>query len=185
MPQDKSWSGWQGPVVVGNHKYRFAPGPKKCDGTTLWPVSVAMATELALNPVQRSCVDVGCGYGLIGMVTGGTLIEHDSVVIPVLRKTLTLNDSDCELIEQDWREVSGAWDCIYGSEVAYDSYKGLVGFIDCCWTRKGDCLFGMSLARRMGAQFERELTERKIAFVYETKQFGELQYGLWRLNGGR
>lgn len=175
---------WSGPVVVnGKGEFTFPALPEKPrDGMRVWSVSVALANYVASLKLTGMSVELGAGCGLVGMVTGGTLVEADAETANRTWDTLQLNNSRCTLINDSWASVNGRWDNIFATEVIYQPYnpESLVECIDRCWTREGVCLIANS-SEGCRHRFEDALHAHNIPHVRSVESFSGFQYFRWRL----
>jgi 16S rRNA (guanine1207-N2)-methyltransferase len=113
-----TWYTWQ--ASVGGRSYGIASRP----GVFSWQ-EVDPATRLLLEQLDagapRRIVDVGCGYGIIGMVLASrwpgaevTLVDVDALACDCARETLRLNGvQNAQVVQGDLlRELPGAYDLI-------------------------------------------------------------------------
>lgn len=175
---------WVGPVVVnGKGEFAFPELPEKPrDGMRVWSVSVALANYVAGLKLTGTSVELGAGCGLVGMVTGGTLVEADEETANRTWDTLQLNSSPCTLITDSWANVNGLWDNVFASEVLYPAYdpESLVACIDRCWTRAGVCLVA-NASDGWRNRFEDALHAHNLPHVRSVETFNGFQYFRWRI----
>lgn len=175
---------WTEPVIIGGHGYHFSPSSVRRNGTQLWTVSIGLAEYVAGLEIQGSSVELGCGQGLVGMITGATLIDSDPVTIANTRETLRLNGKQCRIIEASWENINEPFDNVFGSEILYRMYKPetVAEFLDRCWTGKGACLLVVSRPSDVPL-FEQRARELGFTYVREAVSYRGFEYTLIRVNG--
>ena len=148
----------------------------------VWSVAVALANHVAGLKLNGTSVELGAGCGLVGMVTGGTLVEMDEATAERAWLTLQMNKSPSTLIQASWKDINGLWDNVFASEILYPGYdsQSLVECIDRCWTRAGVCLIANASAG-WRQPFEEALDKRRMPHFRVDEEFAGFTYSLWSI----
>eukprot|EP00828_Plagiopyla_frontata_P031647 TRINITY_DN41479_c0_g1_i1.p2 TRINITY_DN41479_c0_g1~~TRINITY_DN41479_c0_g1_i1.p2 ORF type:complete len:194 (+),score=70.58 TRINITY_DN41479_c0_g1_i1:281-862(+) len=98
----------------------------------VWPASVLLARHILRNAdllAGRTCLDVGCGLGLTGIVASSVgaqvaAFDYEWPAVRFARHNAALNGVDQPLwMLMDWRRPAlkqGAFDFIWGGDVLYE-----------------------------------------------------------------
>lgn len=118
-------------------------------GLQLWPCGAVLARNLARrNLAGFTLLEIGAGLGVASIMAyraGAkvTSVDSNPAVAERLRQHAWRNRAELEIVCADWKDVSGQFDFVIGSDVVYRpeliaSAKELVSRV---WTRKGSVIW--------------------------------------------
>lgn len=176
---------WIGPIIVDNKEYHTINPEIVRDGNRVWSISVALAQYLSELNILGSSIELGCGCGcgLVGMVTGSTLLDKDLETLKLTSEILKLNNYDNRLINSSWVDVNESFDNIFGSEILYPAYEpsSIADFIGRNWTKKGKVILAASRSQ-FASLFETRLIEIGFSFKKEDRTYQSFNYTIWEIN---
>lgn len=110
-------------------------------GEKIWPSCLVLLHRLKELTVLGTCLDAGCGCGLVGLYLCSlglpvTLLDADPLALNRVQAALELNNLTATVRLGDWQTVEGVWDNVLASDVLYAD-PGFLGHARRLWSGRG------------------------------------------------